>query len=624
MGGGGSKPAEITVIEEEPPAGSGESSVIYPVGSPPRLDGISRALANECSGCDLQVVSGISSSSVKISREFGAVSEQQCRRYATDLKRVRDKMMSWQDFLNNLQSGRYLRSLNNGYCEQVQLPADEAEKVTKVDDFKEDKLVTLRIQKVTSGGFSASTKAKFTPSIPFKIQVSAGGRTKGVMIKTMTLYHPCPLRLEGIQPDAVLSLNDPSFDNPDQVVVLIPLVGRNVPSNSVNFLQKIMSQVTAIAVPDPSTGEYVARDIPTGANWTLSKVFDIQPSQAGNLTVKNGYYSWKGMPPLERKVTEGPGTITYGWTPSGSAPEYIMLDSPVVCSPADLAMVTAQLPVTPSLDAIHAVLYSDNPMNRGIVHKQGPPGASCPTRERFTGQQDLQSIYALGDTTLTEEEEACDAWTAWASRVAGKQFTTQQVINTVLGSIGFLAMCIGAYFAFYAVLRLYDVEYAEVAKKIGKIVAVFSRNLQQSAVALQNKVSAATRSPGQGAVEDGNGDGKELENAKDAEALGDVKELQALGNLFADPKPAAVGNDVLTVAPGAPTLPPALAALAAPAAQSCPVGTKKDAKTGSCLPTPEGQGKLLGKTGDGLATLRGGRTLRRDRGRAGLTRRGVH
>lgn len=488
MGGGGSKPAPPpTVIEQEPPAGSGESSVVYPDRpETPRLDGISRSLTNECNGCSLQIVSGVSSSSVKVSREFGVVGENQCLRYQRDLKKVREKKMSWQDFLNNLQSGRYLRNLNNGYCEQVELPSDVSQKVTRVEEFDEGKLRSVRIQELSSGGFSADTKARFTPSIPFKVRFTAGGSTTEINVKSMSLYHPCPLRLEGVQPDAVLSLNDPSFnkDKPNYVV-LIPLVGRNVPSNSVGFLEKIMSQVIAVSEPDPSSGQYVAKDIPTGANWTLTNLFTVEPSGDGSFGATNGFYEWKGMPALERKREDGNGTITYKWTESGTpVPRYIMLDTPVVCNPSDLAVLTSRMPVTPPTDAIHAVLYSSNPFQRGIVHKQGNC-LSAEAKEAFT---DLQGVYSLKSTS--NEEEACDAWSLWAQATAGKGFTPQQTVAVGFNLLVFFAMCVGAYVAFSAALRYYDVRYSEVSETLGKLTGVFAKNLQQKAAALRSKLAS--------------------------------------------------------------------------------------------------------------------------------------
>ncbi len=494
MGGGGSKPIEPVITEDEPPAGSEESSIVYP-NRPglPRLDGISRTLANECNGCNLQVVSGISSSSVKITREFGTVSFKQCTRYFADLKKVREKKMSFQDFKNNLQNGVYYRGQDNGFCEQVELPSEEAAKMNKIEDYDEGKLRSVRIQQASSGGFSTTTKVRITPSIPFQMRFSSvGGGTVDIPIRTMTLYHPCPIRIESVQPDAVLSLNDPSFGNPSHVI-LVPLVAKNIPSSSTKFLQQILPQVVSVSEPDPSTGQYIPKDVPTGQNWKLSQVFDTVVSENGkDFDVKTGFYVWKGMPGLDRvkdiNTAAFPPQIRFKWVDSGKpTPEYIMLDTPVACNPADLAILTSRMPVTSPSDAIHAILYSNNPLQRGIVHKQGPVD-NCFAKEAREGFTDLQGVYSLTSTS-TQEEEACDAWTLWAQSTSGKGFTQQQINSVIFGLMVFIAMAIGAYLAFAAVLRLYDVEYSELAKNIGKLTGVFARNLNQKAQALRTGIS---------------------------------------------------------------------------------------------------------------------------------------
>jgi hypothetical protein len=461
MGNQPSKPPPPpTVIEQQAPAGSGESSILYPDRpDTPRLDGITRSLANDCSECVLKVSSGISSSSVKITREFGKVSETQCRTYSRDLKRVRSKEMSFQDFLGNLQAGRYLRDLGNGYCEQVELPSEEAQKMRRIEDFKEETIRSIRIQEKSVGGFSSDTKAKLDPSIPFEMSFNG----QSIPIRTMTIYHPCPLRLEGTQPDAVMALNDPSFGNPNYVV-LVPLVGRNSADLSVGFFDKILNQIGAVSAPDPS-GQYPVRHVPTGDDWTLSKVFGVAPSGGGGLEVTSGYYEWKGMPGLERVRKERPGVIEYVWEESttSASPRYILLDTPVAISTTALATLTQTLPPTPASDAIHAVLYSSNPLQRGIVHKQGRGGGSC--KETFT---DLRGVT----------EETCDPWTAWAQR-GTKRFTRQQILDVLFGFLVSIAMAVGAYLALIAVLRFYDVEAADFSRGIGKVTAVFFKNLQQ-------------------------------------------------------------------------------------------------------------------------------------------------
>jgi len=467
MGGGGSRPAPPpTVVEQDPPAGSGESSIVY-ADRPetPRLDGLTRTIANECNGCKLEVKSGISSSSVKLSREFGEVTDVQCKRYRDDKKRVTDKKMSFQDFLGNVKAGKYLRNLDNGYCEQVTMTEEDAKKFKTIGEFDENKLQSVRIQKVSSGGFSSDTKAKLTPSIPFKLTFNG----QEITVKTMTVYHPCPLRIEGIQPDAVLSLNDPGFDDGSQYIILIPLTAKNTADPSIEFFDRILPQVNALMVPE-ATGQYITRNVATGANWSLTKVFTTGAINNGSFEVQNGYYEWKGMPALERVKSETANwygaTINYSWKESGKpSPRYIMLDTPVAISSSSLSSITQTLPVTPASDAVHAVLYSSNPLERGIVHKQGPPNPACP-RENFA---DMNGV----------KEDFCDDWTAWAQDTKTTGYTTQQIFTLIFNVLVFIAMGVGTYLAFSAILRLYDIELKNVSAGLGKITAVVFKSLKQ-------------------------------------------------------------------------------------------------------------------------------------------------
>lgn len=489
MGNASSGPSAPTVVEQPPPAGSGENSIVYPdTPNAPRLTGLTRSLANDCAKCSFQVVPGISSSSVKLTREFGAVSEFQCRKYDIDLKRVKNKEMSLQNFLGKLQTGGYLRNLDNGFCEQVELPDSVAKETTTIDKYDESKLRTVRIQPVESAGFSASTKAKFTPSIPFKLVVNG----LPITVNTMTLYHPSPLRVEDVQADAVLSLNDPSFGNPG-VVILIPLVGRNTDEPSTKFFEKIAPEIVSVASENPASGQYLTRDISTGANWSLSKLFSVEAGESGNLDIASGYYVFSGMPPLERKRRDGSGTVTYSWERSGkTSPNYVVLDTPVAINSSDLATITQRLPVTPSMDAIHAVLYdNNNPLNRGIVHKQGRPVSAQECSKKALYREMFDNADLNGVTN-----ESCDAWETWAQRSG----TTDDLIAVLLGVILTIAAAIGAYLALVAVSKLYDVELRGIAEVLGKITAVFAKNLNDKVAKVQNAVgnirSAATNPKG--------------------------------------------------------------------------------------------------------------------------------
>jgi len=515
MGGGGSRPAPApTVVEDEPPAGSGESSIVY-ADRPetPRLDGLTRSMANECNGCDLRVKSGITSSSIKLSREFGEVTDVQCKRYRNDRKRVNDKQMSFQDFMGNLKAGRYLRNLDNGYCEQVTMSEEDAKKFKTMGEFDESKLQSVRIQKVSSGGFSADTKAKLTPSIPFKLTFKG----QEIEVKTMTVYHPCPLRIEGVQPDAVFSLNDPSFDDKSEYIILIPLTAKNTADPSIAVFDKILPQINALTVPE-ATGQYMTRNVATGANWSLMSIFTPGTQSGDSFEVKNGYYEWKGMPSLERVKSEiynawtNQSTITYSWKESGKpSPRYIMLDTPVAISTSSLSSITQTLPVTPTTDAVHAVLYSSNPLQRGIVHKLGP--ANCTTRETFADMNDKV------------KEEFCDDWTAWAQDSKTKGYTTQQIFALIFNVLVFIAMGVGAYLALAAILRLYDTELKNMSAGLGKITAMVFKSLRQKVGAMKGMGSGFGGLGGLLALSKGKVPPQMLQQANQNTGLPDVKSI---------------------------------------------------------------------------------------------------
>jgi len=517
MGNGGSLP-RIQINEQDPPAGSDENSIVYPDRpGAPRLTGLTRSLANDCAPglCTLTVVPEISSSSVKLTREFGAISARQCRRYYIDKARLDAKEMSLQDFLSKLQLGSYYMLAGDGgggHCKQVELSDEDLEDAKKKDAFDESKVKTVRIQKVVSGGFSASTKARFTPSIPFKMTYSTPFGPMPVDVRTMTLYHPCPLRVDDIQADAVLSLNDPSFGNPN-LVILVPLVGRDTGELSSKFFSKIASEIVAVSSVNPATGEYISRDIPTGANWSLAKLFGVSDKKGGVTDVPNGHYRWQGMPPLERKRSVNGLTINYTWEPgTQGAPTYVMLDTPIVIASNDLASITQRLPITPPLDAIHAVLYNPaDPLNRGIVHKQGPPitAEECSTnalyREMFTNA-DLNGVT----------NESCDAWETWAQT----RTNADDLIAILLGVILTIAAAIGAYIALIAVSKYYDVELRGISETIGKVTGVYARNLKEKVAKVRNAVGNLRNiasNPGAAAK------GFAMDSAQDSLGMGSMK-----------------------------------------------------------------------------------------------------
>jgi len=265
MGGGGSKP-QVEVIEDEAYPGTDDDS---------RTNSLSITGSQGCKSCALEITPGISSSSVNISRLFGDV--RTCDAYGKDLQRVSEKEMSARDFVGAMQRGKYLRPTSPGFCEELRFPDEIAAGITTPEQLQAngDKAITVRIRKISSGGFSMDTKARFTPNIPFKMTFNG----QPVLVRSITLYHPSPLRLNYKQGDAVISLNDPSDGYIDEtskappVIVLIPIVAGDPKSPSASFFNKLVTHIPEIADPDFMTGLYNSSDFPTGNDWSLTQLF---------------------------------------------------------------------------------------------------------------------------------------------------------------------------------------------------------------------------------------------------------------------------------------------------------------------------------------------------------------
>lgn len=75
------------------------------------IDGIAWSNALACQRCQLTIAKGISTSSVKLYRETGNVTSEECSRFSTDIRRVQQREMAFREFKKNLQAGKYLRQI---------------------------------------------------------------------------------------------------------------------------------------------------------------------------------------------------------------------------------------------------------------------------------------------------------------------------------------------------------------------------------------------------------------------------------------------------------------------------------------------------------------------------------
>jgi hypothetical protein len=449
----------------------------------------------------------------------------QCMAFAADKKRVTDKFMGLTDFLYNLQSGKYARPVSEesvslpgggtrsqGYCEMLSISEEDAAKITTIGEV-DAKLKGGRIRKVTgSGGFSSGTKARYIPSIPFKMtfagtKAAIGAKGEKVFlpfnsefsVTQMTIYHPSPIRVDSVQADAMLALNDPSDPNTPSII-LIPLRGTNTTDGSAGFINKLVQSIPSVSAYDADSASYLDSTVNLGSDWSLGRLFtlDKEEGTGGSAQVKNGFFTWTGVAGYERTRTDtagasfaggrirGAATIRYSWKPIDglATPQYFLLDSPLNINLTDLAMITSSLDPTPPAEANHPI-----PAETSLVFHRGsqPPAPDTITGATACGAG-LTNICE-GFTTGTLEDQLkesdefetscpgakCDPFLQNVKDMKAGTFTTTALFTAFFNVLVFIAMALGAYIALNMVGHDYDLGLRTFSEQLGKILAVWAK-----------------------------------------------------------------------------------------------------------------------------------------------------
>jgi hypothetical protein len=227
---------------------------------------------------------------------------------------------------------------------------------------------SVTLKRVTAGDFAPTNKVFIEPSLPFKVSWNG----KETEIRQMTLYHPFPIRIENVQYDAVLSLNDPSIQGVD-TVVLIPLVAGSAASPSSAFLDRIGPQIARVLAVNPETKAYETATAATGADWLLTNMLPLNGTR-----VQSGYYQWfAGRGYESYKDTRNPFVHFVRWRAKEPRINYITLETPATISPAVLSAILT-LPRTDALSAI-------SPISPIVTYKPcaNTPAPTRPVREGF-------------------------------------------------------------------------------------------------------------------------------------------------------------------------------------------------------------------------------------------------
>lgn len=432
--------------------------------------------------------------------------------------------MTVQDFLGNLQEGRYWIRGKDYNCNQVKLSDADASKVTD-KDFKIDaaslalreftlKLKTLQIRPAGMG-FSSETKAKFTLSLPVQIQYAKQAvnapRTKlrfkrvngawapimepdaskrsvsyaTTTIKTLTLFHPCPVRVNNIQYDAVLTLNDPADAKDGDAIIMIPLKGSNRGSVSERFFSSFIKNITTLAFPSDTTGTYPSTDIAVGNTWNLKNVFTLAEGSDGMSKIDDGYYSWDGSLYERGPPVRSGNQIVNGWKPSGKIVRYFMLSYPVNIGMSDLGILTRNLPPTPVETAIHPIPMDIKPLYKapeGVAAGLECGGIVRESMENPTSEA-LTALFGTGEGSATDlfktaggDKESCDPFAQNASRTMVDQVFTPARALTFLFNFGLVVgLLFGVWLAMFLITQDYDFGYRDFSEQVGKVMGTLAK-----------------------------------------------------------------------------------------------------------------------------------------------------
>lgn len=208
-----------------------------------------------------------------------------------------------------------------------------------------------------SARYAADKKLFITPDKPFEIKYGGATHT----IRTMAIYRPCPYRIENMQADAVLSLND--YSDPEAtIVILIPLSAKIRYGKPGDFVGRVMQNVNGF-VMNESTKEYVPLTIPVGHDWQLTNVLESTQDEDLDNTVVGGFFTWRNVRYVEtvKSLYKDANDVlisTIGWRIAGEGARTVVFKDTVGISYLTSTYLQL-LPYAPSSESAPPIASDD-------------------------------------------------------------------------------------------------------------------------------------------------------------------------------------------------------------------------------------------------------------------------
>jgi hypothetical protein len=192
--------------------------------------------------------------------------------------------------------------------------------------------------------WGSDKKMFITPDKP--IQLKFNGTE--FLVKEMAVYRPCPIRVENIQADAVLSLNDYSTEGVSHVI-LVPISAGVSFGPAGDFIGRVMQNVNAF-VMDETTKQFAPIQMPTGNDWSITRLL---PTGSENNIVAAPYFTWVGGEYEDVVVEQSANHIKREWRPKAGGITTIMMKEPALVSYLTSTYIS-MLPYAPSAESAPA------------------------------------------------------------------------------------------------------------------------------------------------------------------------------------------------------------------------------------------------------------------------------
>jgi hypothetical protein len=185
-----------------------------------------------------------------------------------------------------------------------------------------------------------------SPSTP--LTLTFNGRQAA--FRTLYLYYPAPLRVEGVQADAVLQGVDG-----DNLMVFVPLMSSGLGGD---FLDRISARLNPTEDGLGKAGEggkFKIIPVPTGQDWSLSKL----------VSSEDPYFTWVNSELEQYVISDNSLFKRIGWR-AKTGPQVIYFQNPVSISSGAIEKITNTLgPVLPAdvLSSVTNPLYAAGEAN---------------------------------------------------------------------------------------------------------------------------------------------------------------------------------------------------------------------------------------------------------------------